>query len=354
MQILERNINEDKIVLLTMQFSEDISLQPHNTFKLEVSAKYFTTISAIDQLESAFAFIADKKMKHLVLGGGSNVLLTDNFDGAVLLNGLTGIELLAATPTHYRVKAMSGEVWHNFVMHCLNEQIAGLENLSLIPGTVGAAPIQNIGAYGVEVADFIESVAYYNIAANEFQTLSKEECLFNYRDSIFKNALKNSVFVVSVTFSLPKSYDLKLQYGAIGSELRKAGVAQPVAADVSQAVCNIRRSKLPDPKIIGNAGSFFKNPIVSAEKASLLVAKYPDISTFKDTDGVKIAAGWLIEKLGYKGKCIGNVKIHENQALVLTNLGQASGQEIYAVSQQIISEVRKTFDIDLEREVVVV
>ena len=173
MQILERNINEDKIVLLTMQFSEDISLQPHNTFKLEVSAKYFTTISAIDQLESAFAFIADKKMKHLVLGGGSNVLLTDNFDGAVLLNGLTGIELLAATPTHYRVKAMSGEVWHNFVMHCLNEQIAGLENLSLIPGTVGAAPIQNIGAYGAEAKDARESLRAIDARTGEEKVFSK-------------------------------------------------------------------------------------------------------------------------------------------------------------------------------------
>ena len=291
------------------------------------------------------------------------MLFTKNYDGVVLKNNIFGIELLKEDLEYYYVKVGAGERWHEFVLHCIQKNYAGTENLSLIPGSVGAAPIQNIGAYGVEQKTIFHELEAIDIENNKPITLNNSDCEFGYRDSIFKREQKGKCIITSVTYKLFKKPNFNTTYGAITQELGKMGIQELSIAAISQAVCNIRRSKLPDPEKIGNAGSFFKNPVVSNKKYELLEREFPKIVGYQSTplslgrgDGgeVKLAAGWLIEQCGWKGKQVGNTGAHKDQALVLVNYGKATGSEIYELSGKILQSVKEKFGVELEREVVIV
>ena len=337
-----------------MKILENFSLQKINTFGIDASAKYFLEAGSVSDIQS---YLNDKKISalpRLILGGGSNILFTKNFVGVILKNNIKGIELLKEDADHYYVKAGAGEVWHRFVMHCIKNNYAGVENLSLIPGSVGAAPIQNIGAYGVEQKEVFHELEAIDIVSKKLVTIGKMDCEFGYRDSIFKREAKGKFIITSVTFKLFKQPKLNTSYGAIGQELEKMGVKDISIAAISQAVCNIRRSKLPDPEKIGNAGSFFKNPVVGNEKYEALKKDFPNISAYKDNAGMKLAAGWLIEQCGWKGKQVGNTGVHKDQALVLVNYGNANGSEVFELSGKILQSVKEKFGVELEREVVIV
>lgn len=334
-----------------MAIQENISLKQFNTFGIDVSAKCFLEANSVSDIQN---YLGEKKQSPLlVLGGGSNILFTKNFDGTVLKNNLKGIELIAEDSESYYVRAGGGEVWHEFVLHCIKNNYAGVENLSLIPGSVGAAPIQNIGAYGVEQKETFHELEAINIEENKKVVFKNADCRFGYRDSIFKREAKNKFIITSVTFKLNKKPKLNTSYGAINQELEKMGVKDLSIAAISQAVCNIRRSKLPDPAVIGNAGSFFKNPIVSNDKYESLKKEFPTIVAYKDNSGVKLAAGWLVEQSGWRGKSFGSYGIHKDQALVLVNYGGAKGNEIYELSGKVLESVKEKFDVTLEREVVI-
>ncbi len=337
-----------------MQFSSQISLQGFNTLGVQAKAKKFIQIKNENELQPLCEYLNLSDSPHLIIGGGSNLLLTKDFDGLVIINQIKGIKLIDVSPNHYLIEANSGEIWHDFVIYCLDKGYNGLENLSLIPGTVGASPIQNIGAYGAEAKDFIDSVKYLHLPTGKIITITNQECQFSYRDSIFKKHLSGQYFILSVQFKLQKQYALNTHYGAIQDALQKQGVIAPSAKAISEAVCGIRSNKLPDPKVIGNAGSFFKNPVVSKEQFELLLQNFPNMVAYPDKNGKKLAAGWLIEQTGWKGKSIGNVKVHQEQALVITNLGSATGLEILNFSQKIIEDVQAKFGVHLDREVVVV
>jgi UDP-N-acetylmuramate dehydrogenase len=288
----------------------------------------------------------------LILGGGSNILFTDDFQGLVLRNEIKGIELVDEDTENVYVKSGAGEVWHEFVCHCIDHNWAGLENLSLIPGSVGASPMQNIGAYGVEIKDVFHELSAYHIASGEIHTFDKQQCQFGYRESVFKRALKNQYIIIDVTFKLHKVAQIKTSYGAIQQELEKMGIFEPTIQDVSKAVIAIRQSKLPDPKVLGNAGSFFKNPVVSIQLFEDIKRNYPEVSFYPVSETeVKLAAGWLIEKAGFKGLRKENCGVHDKQALVLVNYGNSTGQEILNLSTQIIEHIQKLFGLTLEREV---
>jgi UDP-N-acetylmuramate dehydrogenase len=288
----------------------------------------------------------------LVLGGGSNLLLTKNFEGLVLKNELHGISILKTENEFTYVKSAAGEVWHNFVLFCIENNLGGVENLSLIPGSVGAAPMQNIGAYGIEIKDVFQELEAYEIATGKIKTFNLTECKFGYRESVFKQDLKNQYIITSVTFRLTKNPKLNTSYGAINDELQKQGISNPTIKDVSNAVIAIRKSKLPDPKEIGNSGSFFKNPVVLKSHLEKLKETYLDIPSYPVDDmHVKLAAGWLIEKAGWKGKTIGNYGVHKNQALVLVNYGGANGSDIFKLSEDILLSIKTQFGVELEREV---
>lgn len=337
-----------------MKVSENYSLKSANTFGIDVSARYFVELDSVSAVRE---FLSDNKLgalPRLVLGGGSNILFTGNFDGVVLRNGIKGIELLKEDAEHYYVKVGAGEVWHEFVLHCIKNNYAGVENLSLIPGSVGAAPIQNIGAYGVEQKEVFHELEAIDIQSNRPVVFSKADCAFGYRDSIFKREGKGKYIITSVTFKLFKTPKLNTSYGAINQEIEKMGEKEISIRTISQAVCNIRRSKLPDPQKIGNAGSFFKNPVVSSDKFESLKKDFPSISAFKDPGGMKLAAGWLIEQCGWKGKQVGNTGVHKDQALVLVNYGNANGREIFELSGKVLQSVKEKFGVELEREVVIV
>ncbi|MFM7644714.1 MAG: UDP-N-acetylmuramate dehydrogenase [Sphingomonadales bacterium] len=326
------------------------SLQPYNTFGIDAKAKYFSRFSSVEELELNLKRYANEPL--LILGGGSNVLFTQNFEGLVLLNCITGIEVSDDDDEFIYIKVGAGENWHQFVMHCLANNWAGLENLSLIPGSVGASPMQNIGAYGVEIKDVFHSLNAFCIANGEIHTFDNQKCQFGYRESIFKRALKNQYVILDVTFRLSKKANLRTSYGAIQQELLSKGITTPSIQDISAAVIAIRQSKLPDPKVLGNAGSFFKNPVVSKQRFEALQQQYPDIAHFliSDTE-VKLAAGWLIEKAGLKGFRIGPCGVHDKQALVLVNHGSSTGQQILDLSTQIIEKITVQFGVSLEREV---
>lgn len=280
------------------------------------------------------------------------MLFTKNFDGLLIKNNIKGIEVVEETDEEIILRVGAGEVWHDFVMYCVANNYAGLENLSLIPGTVGASPMQNIGAYGVEVKDVILNVETMHLKDLTIKNFSNETCEFDYRSSVFKTSQKGKYFITAVIFKLSKKPKINSSYGAIEDELKKMGVVHPSIQDVSKAVINIRQSKLPDPKEIGNSGSFFKNPVVDLEKKEELLHRYPSIPYYPQKDGTfKIAAGWLIEACGWKGKRIDDFGVHSKQALVLVNYGGASGTQIYNLSEDIIASVRNTFGIELEREV---
>lgn len=336
-----------------MNVLQNVSLKPYNTFAINVQAKYFFAFNHLSQLQEVLSKKKYANENKLVLGGGSNILFTKNFNGLVMHNQLKGIELLNEDENHYYIKAAAGEVWHTFVMHCIDNNYAGLENLSLIPGYVGASPIQNIGAYGVEMKDFFYSLNAWHIHLNEVHTFTKQDCAFAYRDSIFKHKAKNQYVILSVVFRLNKKAQLNYSYGAIKEELDKMKVSEIGIKEISRAVINIRKSKLPDPQEIGNAGSFFKNPEVTHKKYLELKHIYPEIAAYKLENGnYKLAAAWLIEKAGWKGKKFNNCYgVHTKQALVLVNYGGAKGEEIAQLALKIIEDIKQKFGIELEREV---
>lgn len=332
-------------------FQENISLKPFNTFSIDVNASSFVDIKKESELISVFKEINPEAQQVLILGGGSNMLFTEDFKGIVLKISIPGISYLE-NGDEVRVTAGAGVVWNDLVGFCVAKGFAGLENLTLIPGTVGASPIQNIGAYGVELKDVFESCTAFEIATGLTKTFTHGDCKFGYRESAFKNELKGKYIITSVTFILTKKATIRTQYGAITSELEKRNIKQPSIADVSSVVAAIRVSKLPDPSTIGNAGSFFKNPVIETAQFEELVARFPEVVHYPAPAGrIKLAAGWLIEQCGFKGKVVGQTGTWKNQALVLVNHGYASGQEVYDFSEQIIHAVYAKFGVSLSREV---
>lgn len=332
-----------------MHLQQNISLKPYNTFGIDISAEYFTVVGSKSILQEVSE--ASFSIRH-ALGGGSNILLTKPVQGIVMQNKLKGIEVVKEDADHVWINVQAGEVWHELVMHAVNNSWAGIENLALIPGTVGAAPIQNIGAYGVEAKETIESVECWRWSDKTFCTLTAGECRFGYRDSVFKHELKDEVFITSVTFRLNKKPAFHTGYGAVEHELERMGVQELSIKAIAEAVINIRTSKLPDPKQIGNAGSFFKNPTIAKEQYGLLQVSYANMPHYPAADGmVKIPAGWLIEQCGWKGYRKGDTGVHSKQALVLVNYGKATGAEIWELSDEILKSVFKKFGIQLEREV---
>ena len=333
-----------------MTLKNNISLKPFNTFGIDVNASKFVSIDSLQNLKD---ILNTNPVDLLILGGGSNMLLTKDVEALVLQINLKGISVISSFKNSVHVEVAAGENWHELVCWCLNKDFGGLENLSLIPGNVGTAPIQNIGAYGVELKDSFISCEAIHIHTKELRTFTKEECNFGYRNSIFKQELKGQYIITSVVFELSRyDHSLKTNYGAIEAELQNSAIETPTIQDVSKAVIAIRNSKLPDPKIIGNSGSFFKNPVISYSKFEVLQNQFPQIQHYKvSVDAIKIPAGWLIDTAGFKGKTFGNFGVHSKQALVLVNYGGASGKDILNLSQQIQKAVKYIFDIDLETEV---
>lgn len=328
----------------------NVDLQPYNTFGLSCKAKRFATFKNAEKLAEILSQKGTDEL--LVLGGGSNILLTKDFDGLVIKNEVLGFDVIESDDTSVLVESGAGEVWHEFVMKCIDEGFGGIENLSLIPGSVGASPMQNIGAYGVEIKDTFDSLQAYHIESGEVHTFNHEQCEFGYRESVFKRALKGQYIILSVRFRLSKAHTLNTSYGAIETELQEMGIDNPSIKDVSNAVINIRSSKLPDPKKIGNAGSFFKNPVVEQKSVDAIAERYEQFPQYPAPNGkIKLAAGWLIEQAGWKGKDFGTFGVHKNQALVLVNYGGAQGSQIYDLSEKIIQDVQSKFGITLEREV---
>ena len=333
-----------------MPVQENISLLPYNTFHIDSVARYFSCFSNEDELEGLLNTGVSSNI--LILGGGSNILFTKDFDGLVLKNECKGIDVVHEDRDFVYVKAGGGEVWHSFVSFCVNRGWGGVENLSLIPGSVGAAPIQNIGAYGVELKDCLWSLEAFHLKEKKRVTFTNTDCKLGYRDSVFKSLYKNQFVILNVTFQLRKTPVFNTRYGAINQELERMNVQQLSVKAIADAVINIRRSKLPDPEILGNAGSFFKNPVVDFDFCQRLQSKFPDIIVYPSEQGkMKIAAGWLIEQCGWKGVRNGDAGCHDKQALVLVNFGKATGKEIFSLSEAIIRSVQEKFMIKLEREV---
>lgn len=334
-----------------MRAETNISLREFNTFGLDVLAKSFLNITSEDELTEALRRYNSEDV--FILGGGSNMLLRSNIDRPVLHINLKGVDVVKQDHEWVWVKAMAGENWHEFVLWCIEQGYGGLENLSLIPGNVGSAPIQNIGAYGVELKDTFDYCEAVNIKSAARQQFNLGDCDFGYRESVFKTTLKGLYVITSVVFKLrKKDHKLKTSYGAIQQELHSRGIVQPTIKDVSEAVIAIRQSKLPDPKDIGNSGSFFKNPVISISHFNKLKTQFKEIPSYPVSESlIKVPAGWLIETAGFKGKRMGNYGVHEKQALVLVNYGGASGEDIYALAQLIKDTIRRLFNIDLEIEV---
>ena len=338
-----------------MSITENSSLKAYNTFGIDVSAKYFVQMFSVREFKEFSSTDYFKKFPRLILGGGSNILFTKNFNGCVIKNNISGIELIADDAEYYYIKAGAGENWHGLVEHCISNGYGGIENLSLIPGNVGAAPMQNIGAYGVELKDVFHELEALDIETLEIKKFSRADCKFGYRESVFKNEARDKYVITSVTLSLNKVPKFNTSYGAIENELTQMGVKELSIKKISEAVCNIRRSKLPDPAVVGNAGSFFKNPAVPERRYEELKKMFPDIVGFKNSrTEVKLAAGWLIEQCGWKGKMEGHAGVHKDQALVLINRGNAKGSEVFDLSQKVLDSVKEKFGIELQREVNIV
>ena len=328
------------------------SLKKYHTFGTDVYARYFIEVNSIEDFKALQKEALYTSNTSLILGGGSNLLFTKNFNGLVIKNNLKGIDIVKQDADFVYVKAAAGENWHQFVLWCVNHNYGGIENLSLIPGCVGASPMQNIGAYGVEIKDVCHEVNTIDVQSGEEKIFSNADCQFGYRESVFKHIYKNKYLITSVVFKLNKKPVFNTSYGAIEQELKTMGVTQPSVKAISDAVITIRSSKLPDPAKIGNAGSFFKNPEVSKQKHDELKQQHPNLVAYLlDNGNYKLAAGWLIEQCGFKGKRFGDAGVHVNQALVLVNYGNASGSEIYNLSQQVLDAVQNTFGVTLEREV---
>lgn len=334
-----------------MDIRKDISLKKYNTFGIDAKAKFFCEINSIADLKKALSLQGYPTL--FVLGGGSNMLITKDLENLVLHINLMGIEVISENKDEALIKVSAGENWHNMVLWTLDHDYGGLENLSLIPGNTGTAPIQNIGAYGVELKDTFVSCDAMEIATQELKTFTKEECQFGYRDSYFKNEGLGKYIITSVSFKLTKrNHKLNVDYGAIVSELQNSGITNPSIKDVSNAVIAIRKSKLPDPKELGNSGSFFKNPVVDKQQFDNFTKMNPNAPFYKVAENeFKIPAGWLIEQCGYKGKRFGDAGVHKNQALVLVNYGDASGAEIIDLAENIIDSVSQRFGIVISPEV---
>ena len=334
-----------------MEVLSNISLKQYNTFGIDVKAKHFVSVKSVEELKSVLNLEAFPEK--FILGGGSNMLLTKDVDVLVIHLDLKNIEITSKNEDTVIVKVATGENWHDFVLWCLEHNFGGIENLSLIPGNVGATPIQNIGAYGVELKDVFVSCEALHINTQKVRIFTKEECKFEYRNSIFKQDLKGKYVILNITLELTnKNHKINTSYGAITEELKKMKVESPSIQDVSNAVITIRESKLPNPKVIGNSGSFFKNPIISKSHFNTLKINFPEIPSYSvSEENIKIPAGWLIEHLGFKGKRFGNYGVHNKQALVLVNYDDAKGEDIFKLSQLIQSTVKRIFDINLELEV---
>jgi UDP-N-acetylmuramate dehydrogenase len=335
-----------------MQLQKNISLQPYNTFGIDVRTEFFTEWNSIQDVQK---YTQDKDLNshpRLILGGGSNMLLTKDFAGLSIKNNILGREVLSETEKEVVVKIGGGEVWHEIVLWTIDQGWNGMENMSLIPGSMGAAPIQNIGAYGKELKDIFVKLVAVNLDSGELENFDLEACQFGYRNSVFKNELKGKFVIVSVTIRLTKVGAFNTSYGSIGQELEKAGVKKITAKAISDAVITIRQSKLPDPAKLGNSGSFFKNPIIKAALYEEVKYEYPALPGYPSGEElIKVPAGWLIDQAGWKGKRVGNCGVHSKQALVLVNYGGASGDEIFQLSENIIADVIQKYGIELEREV---
>ena len=327
------------------------SLKSYNTFGIDVKAKELISVSSLEELQSVLEKYKNQEI--FVLGGGSNMLLTQNIEKPVIHINLKGIKIVNQDENHVWVEAQAGENWHEFVLWTLDNNLGGIENLSLIPGNIGSAPIQNIGAYGVELKDVFDSCKAINIKTQEIKAFTNKECQFGYRESIFKGAEKEKYIILSVTLKLTKrNHKISTSYGVIENELQKNGIKNPTIQDISKAVIAIRESKLPNPKEIGNSGSFFKNPVVSKEIFEKAQKQYPEIPFYEVSENeIKIPAGWLIEQSGFKGKRFGDAGVHEKQALVLVNYGNASGKEIYDLAKTIQQTISDKFGIEIEMEV---
>ncbi|HEY4493874.1 MAG TPA: UDP-N-acetylmuramate dehydrogenase [Candidatus Paceibacterota bacterium] len=334
-----------------MQILENYDLTGLNTFRVPARAKFFVEVKNEAEFQELRDLPEFKNNKKFFLGGGSNVLFTADFDGIVVLNKLKGIDILSEDEAKVRVKCMSGEVWHDLVNFTVDRNYWGIENLAYIPGTVGAAPMQNIGAYGAELKDVLEGVEICDLKTGKHRVFSREECRLGYRDSIFKNELQDKYFVISITLCLSKKEKKNISYKILREYLEQNKVEVKKSKDVSDAVTAIRKSKLPDPAVIGNAGSFFKNVFISKEKLREMKKIYPDMPSFEEDGAIKIPAAWFVEMCGWKGKRVGNAGVHDRQALVLVNHGNATGQEIKVLADQVINSVFEKFGIKLVPEV---
>jgi UDP-N-acetylmuramate dehydrogenase len=337
-----------------MEIQNNFSLKKYNTFGIEAKAKQFIPVHSTDELKVVLE--ENKAQKKFILGGGSNMLLTKDIDALVIHIDLKGKKIIKENEDFVWVESQAGENWHEFVLWTIDQNFGGLENMSLIPGNVGTTPVQNIGAYGTEIKDTFVSCEAMTIENQEMKTFIKEDCHFGYRESVFKNEAKNQYVITSVVFKLTKhNHKINISYGDITAELAKNSITNPSLKDVSNAVIAIRQSKLPDPKELGNSGSFFKNPILLKSDFEKIHQQFPEMKYFDISDTeVKVPAGWLIEQAGFKGKRFGDAGIHKNQALVLVNYGNATGQEILNVSKNIQETIFKTFGIHIEAEVNVI
>ncbi|MDX5346337.1 MAG: UDP-N-acetylmuramate dehydrogenase [Hymenobacteraceae bacterium] len=337
---------------MTPPLYQDYSLKPFNTFGIEAKAKFFGTFKSVEELQELLQNPQIKEQPKLILGGGSNLLFTRDFDGIVLKNEIKGVKVMPQNENFSLVEAGGGVKWHDLVLFCIEQNLAGIENLSLIPGTVGAAPLQNIGAYGVELKDVFHSLEAVDTETGEVVEFDKEKCAFGYRESIFKNEAKGKYIVTHVTLQLQHQPTFNTSYGAIQNTLKEMQVEELSLKAVSDAVCQIRSSKLPDPNKIGNAGSFFKNPEINLTLFETLKKRFPEMPGYPVSElSVKVPAGWLIEQCGWKGKTIGHFGVHKDQALVLVNYGGATGEEIRQLAHDIIVSVREKFGIELKPEV---
>ena len=335
-----------------MNIIENYPLLKLNTFGVDVKAKYFTSINTINELIELTKTNVFKDLELLILGGGSNILFTKDFDGLVILNNIKGKEIIDQNQQSIFLKVGAGENWHELVMYCVDNGWGGIENLSLIPGNTGTAPMQNIGAYGVEIKETFVELEALEISSGKIVKFNNSDCEFGYRESVFKNKMKNQYIILNITLELKKNPVLNINYGDVKAILESQNIKNPAIKEVSNAIISIRQSKLPDPKKIGNSGSFFKNPIVSLNQLELIKKKYPNVVNYEINENeFKIAAGWMIERAGWKGKKFNNYGVHEKQALVLVNYGLANGMEIFELSEKIILDIKDKFGITLEREV---
>ena len=335
-----------------MNIIENYPLLKLNTFGVDVKAKYFTSINTINELIEATKTNVFKDLELLILGGGSNILFTKDFDGLVILNNIKGKEIISQNQQSIFLKIGAGENWHELVMYCVDNGWGGIENLSLIPGNTGTAPMQNIGAYGVEIKETFLELEALEISSGKIVKFNNSDCEFGYRESVFKNKMKNQYIILNITLELKKNPVLNINYGDVKAILESQNIKNPAIKEVSNAIIRIRQSKLPDPKKIGNSGSFFKNPLVSLNQLELIKKNYPNVVNYEINENeFKIAAGWLIERAGWKGKKFNNYGIHEKQALVLVNYGLANGMDIFELSEKIILDIKDKFGITLEREV---